>query len=58
MTEYEYADLIATYSSNAGAFFAVYLTVVSGYLITAFVAGPKLSSLQVTILNIGFVVAS
>jgi hypothetical protein len=58
MTEYEYADVIATYSSNAGAFLAVYLTVVTGYLITAFMAGSRLSSLQVTILSIGFIVAA
>ena len=58
MTEYEYADVIATYSSNAGAFFAVYLTIVSGYLITAFLAGEKLNSMQITILNFGFLVAT
>jgi hypothetical protein len=58
MTEYEIADLIATYSSNAGAFFAAYLTVISGYLITAFIAGSRLSSPQATILNTGFIVAA
>ena len=57
MTEAEYAEVIAAYSSNAGTFFATYLTVLSGYLITAFVAGSRLNTLQVAILNIGFVVA-
>ena len=58
MTEYEYADLIATYSANAGTFFALYLTAISGFLISAFVAGSRLSSVQVAILNVGFIVAS
>lgn len=57
MDEYQYADLIATYSANAGEFFAVYITVLSGYLITAFMVGARLNWLQVTILNIGFIVA-
>lgn len=58
MTEYEYADLIATYSANAGSFLAIYLTIISGYLITAFVAGRKLSPTQTAILSFGLVVAS
>ena len=57
MTEYEYAELIATYSSNAGTFFATYLTALSGYLITAFIAGSRLKTVQVTVLNTGYVVA-
>lgn len=58
MTEYELVDAIATYSSNTGSFMAIYLTVVSGFLITAFVAGARLSLLQATILSVGFVVAA
>ena len=58
MTEYEYAELIATYSSNAGTFFATYLTLLSGYLIAAFVVGVRLNPVQVTILNTGYVVAA
>ncbi len=57
MTEYEYAELIATYSSNTGTFFATFLTVLSGYLIAAFVVGSRLSPIQVTILNTGYVVS-
>ena len=57
MTEAEYAEVIAVYSSNAGTFFATYLTLLSGYLITAFVAGSRLNTLQVAILNIGFIIA-
>ena len=34
----------------------MYITVLSGYLIAAFMAGPKLNWLQITILNIGFIV--
>jgi uncharacterized membrane protein len=57
VTEAKYAEVIAAYSSNAGTFFATYLTVLSGYLITAFVAGSRLNTLQVAILNTGFIVA-
>ena len=57
MSEYEYAELIAVYSSNAGTFFATYLTLLSGYLITAFVAGTRLNTIQVIILNTGYVLA-
>jgi len=58
MTEYELGDLIATYASNMMTFFTVYLTLLTGYLITAFVAGPKLSLAQVSILNVGFVISA
>lgn len=58
MSEYEYAELVATYSGNAGSFFAIYLTVVTGYLITSFVAGVRLSRSQTLILSFGFIVAS
>lgn len=58
MTEYELADIIATYSSNTGSFFATYLTVLSGYLITAFVAGERLTIRQAIILNTGYIVAT
>lgn len=34
----------------------MYITVLSGYLIAAFMAGPKLNWLQITILNFGFIV--
>ena len=57
MTEYEYAELIATYSSNAGTFFATFLTLLSGYLIAAFVVGSRFSPIQVTILSTGYIVA-
>lgn len=58
MTEYELIEVIGLYSSNAGSFFAVYLTVITGYLLTAFMAGSRLGSLQVVILSIGFIVAA
>ena len=58
MGEYEYADLIATYSANAGSFFAIYVTVVTGYLITAFVAGARLTRTQVLTPSFGFIVST
>lgn len=58
MTEYELVDVTATYSSNFAVIFTVYLTLVSGYLVSAFVAGTKLSSVQVSILNVGFIISA
>jgi len=56
MSEYEYADLISEYWGNAGAYFTLYVTVVSAYLIAAFLAGAKLTRSQNFILSFGFVV--
>ncbi len=58
MTEYELVDATATYSSNFALIFTLYLTLVSGYLVTAFVAGTRLSSVQVSILNFGFIISA
>ena len=57
MTEYELVDAIATYTQNFMTLFSFYITLLSGYLITAFVAGPRLSSVQVSILNVGFIIS-
>jgi hypothetical protein len=51
MTEYEYMDLFLTLverSENAGLAF---LTVVSGYLIVAYLIGDKLTKKQVTLVS-------
>lgn len=51
MTEHELATLISEYSSQGGTFFGIWVTIVSGYLITAFLAGERLNRSQVIILN-------
>ncbi len=58
MTEYELVDATATYASNFVLIFTLYLTLISGYLITAFVAGTRLSTVQVSILNFGFIISA
>ena len=51
MTEYELADAVASYASGGGTFFTIWLTILSAYAITAYVAGRDLSTFQVTWLN-------
>ena len=51
MTEYELVDAIESYSSGGAAYFTLWVTVLSAYAITAYVAGRNLSTFQVTWLN-------
>ncbi len=51
MTEQELATVISEYSSQGGTFYSVWITIVSGYLITAYLAGERLNKSQVVILN-------
>ena len=55
MTEYELVDNALTYYNSAMAAFAMYITVLSGYVIAAFVAGERLNRAQVSIVNALFV---
>ena len=54
MTPYEYADLAQSNFGNAISNFAVMLSIVSGYLITAYLIGAKLTRSQITILTTMF----
>jgi len=54
MTEYELADNAMSYLSTALTAFGMYITVISGYVITAFVAGKRLNLSQVWIVNVLF----
>ena len=54
MTPYELADLAQSAFENSLSSFAVLLSIVSGYLITAYLIGAKLSKFQVTILTTVF----
>ncbi len=51
MSEYELADLIASYSNASMAAMTLYLTAVTAYLVAAFTAGERLSTRQVFIVN-------
>jgi hypothetical protein len=57
MTEYEVADLTATVLSNFLTALTVFLSIVSAYVISAFGAGERLTKLQLTIVNLCFLVA-
>ena len=51
MTPYEYADLAQTSFGNAMSSFTVILSIVSGYLITMYIVGAKLTRFQTTVLT-------
>ena len=57
MTEYEIADLTASVLSNFLTSFTVFLSIVSAYVISAFAAGEKLTKIQLSIVNLCFLVA-
>ena len=58
MTEYELLDLIASGTDQMADMFSLYLTVLSAYLIVAYIIGSKLSLSQFTGLTILFLFAS
>ena len=58
MTEYEITSLGASIMANFLATFTIFLTIVTAYVITAFVAGPRLTLYQLSIVNACFVTSS
>ena len=54
MTEYELVDNAITYFTAALTAFGMYITVVSGYVIAAFMAGKQLLRVQVWVVNVFF----
>ncbi|MEP1469337.1 MAG: hypothetical protein ABJK25_00030 [Halieaceae bacterium] len=46
MTEYELLDLVASGTDQMADMFSLYLTVLSAYLLVAYIAGSKLTALQ------------
>ena len=58
MTEYEITSLGASIMANFLATFTIFLTIVTAYVITAFVAGPRLTSYQLSIVNACFLTSS
>jgi hypothetical protein len=58
MAEYELAELIVLHAEAATDIFSIFLTIISAYLIAAFVGGTRLARSQAIILNSMFVVSS
>lgn len=65
MTEYEIADLAAAQFDRLvvmldvlGTHLSIYLTIISGYLIVAYMVGKKLSRLQVSLISILYFAAA
>jgi hypothetical protein len=56
MSEAELWELILLSQSNAATYIAIFLTVASGYLVMAFVAGARLLRSQIVIVNTIFIV--
>ena len=54
MTPYELTDLAQSNFSNSIAVYAIFLSVVTGYLVTAYLVGAELTKTQVSILTILF----
>ena len=52
MTEYELLDLVTSSEAHMGTQFSLYLTVISAYMIVAYLVGSKLNASQVTIASI------
>jgi hypothetical protein len=58
MSEAELWGLIVEYNDSLMAAMSLYLTILSGYLIVAYLAGGKLTSTQCTIITIAFVLSA
>jgi hypothetical protein len=58
MTEYELVESIGVYASNSLQALSLFLTIVSAYLIAAFMAGDKLARRQVIIINTLFIIGA
>lgn len=58
MTEYEIIDLLQQRYSELGSLSTQYFTLVSAYVVTAFLVGSKLSKLQLSIVSSLYVIWS
>jgi uncharacterized membrane protein len=58
MTEYEISSLAASIMANFLATFTIFLTIVTAYVITAFVAGSRLTLFQLSIVNACFLTSA
>ena len=58
MTEYELAELMGSVSGDSLVFIPIYLTVISAYLVVAWLVGSKLTQSQVILVNSLFIGAA
>lgn len=58
MTEYELVDALASFNSGAGTWSAMYFTILSAYLVAAYLVGSQLNRSQMVIISGAFVVAA
>lgn len=65
MTEYElheisssYMEVLAAFFGNYAAHLSIYLTLVFGYCVVAFTAGPRLTRFQVALVSVMFFCAA
>ena len=54
MTEYEVADLMATYSSNGMESLAIFISIFTAYMVVAYTVGHRLSKFQTAFVTISF----
>ena len=55
MTEYEISELLYSIIDSMATLFSAYLTIISGYLIIAYLVGARLEKVQVVIINSLFI---
>ena len=58
MIDYELSSYVSSILSNFLSAITIYFSIVTAYVIAAFVAGEKLSKLQLAIVNICFTIAA
>jgi hypothetical protein len=58
MSQYELLDLAQSALSNSTASYAIFLSIVSGYLITAYLVGSELTRAQVSLLTTLFLIVT
>lgn len=58
MTEYEPADYIASMMSNFLSALTIYFSIATAYVVAVFMAGTRLTGIQLAIVNLCFVVAA
>jgi hypothetical protein len=58
VTEYELLDYIASLMANFQTSLALYFTIVTAYVVAAFIAGDRLTRLQLLIVNACFAIAA
>ena len=58
MSEYELLDYTGTLMGNFQSALTLYFTIVTAYVIAAFIAGTRLTRLQLYVVNICFVIAA